>query len=332
MSVVYLHIGTSPGFGGFGVDIFFVISGFIMTMLVDNGQSAKVFAISRLTRIIPIYWVITTCLLILVTLKPELFKDTTADIFQYVKSLLFIPYFNGHRGLLPLLAVGWTLNYEMFFYFCIWLSILFIRRFYVPLVIIFITCAFVWARIGEQGSVMSTFFGSAIVFEFVFGIAAFKLYKSFALKHVTAVVFALICIASYVFMAVSEVSNQYNYRLITYGIPSFLMVFSAVMLESRLKYNQLKAPYKILASIGDASYAIYLTHLFVVVGFTKIGFQKMGLINPYTPLGVVCILISSLLLGYFLYIKVDKPLHNYFKKLLLSSPSAPPNSLKALSK
>lgn len=123
-SVVYSHIGVNPDYGQFGVDIFFVISGFVMTLIVENGQKPATFLLKRVLRILPLYWILTTCLLILAIIKPELLNSTTANFTNYVKSIFFIPYFKENGSLSPLLALGWTLNYEVFFYACIWLSIL----------------------------------------------------------------------------------------------------------------------------------------------------------------------------------------------------------------
>lgn len=98
-SVVYLHIGTIPQFGSFGVDIFFVISGFVMAMVIANGESARAFSVSRLSRIVPLYFILTTCLLLLAALKPELLNSTTANLTNYIKSLFFIPYFKENGAL-----------------------------------------------------------------------------------------------------------------------------------------------------------------------------------------------------------------------------------------
>lgn len=146
-SVVYFHIGATsvayfqiraiPLFGSFGIDIFFVISGFVMAMVIANGQSPRIFAVSRLTRIVPLYWIFTTCFLILAAIKPELLNSTTANITNYLKSIFFIPYLKEDGAQIPMIAVGWTLNYEMYFYVCIWLSIVVIRKLYILLTIFF---------------------------------------------------------------------------------------------------------------------------------------------------------------------------------------------------
>ena len=95
--------------GSAGVDLFFVISGFVMLYsserLFGRPWASAQFFKRRLVRIVPLYWLATTALVLLVA--P--FAGTKAVI----ASLLFWPY---PAGGAPLLNVGWTLNIEMFFY------------------------------------------------------------------------------------------------------------------------------------------------------------------------------------------------------------------------
>ena len=93
LSVVYYHINAAPHFGKFGVDIFFIISGFVMSMIIENGQKPYTFVVNRITRIVPLYWVLTLCLFILSAIKPDLLDTTTANILNFLKSIFFIPYF-----------------------------------------------------------------------------------------------------------------------------------------------------------------------------------------------------------------------------------------------
>lgn len=60
--VIYFHIGAIHRFGSFGVDIFFVVSGFVIALVISHGQSPAVFAINRIIRIFPLYSILTTCL------------------------------------------------------------------------------------------------------------------------------------------------------------------------------------------------------------------------------------------------------------------------------
>jgi peptidoglycan/LPS O-acetylase OafA/YrhL len=105
---------------GFGVDIFFVISGFIMIYttvdLFGQPGAASTFLTRRLIRIAPLYW-LTTALLILVAIFAPHFLNVPIESWRsVVTSYLFIPDVRGNGEVRPILATGWTLNYEMFFY------------------------------------------------------------------------------------------------------------------------------------------------------------------------------------------------------------------------
>ena len=118
--VACFHFGLSQGvgfdFGRIGVDIFFVISGFVMWLTLCNPETtAKTFVIHRVIRIVPLYWIMTMALAAAATIKPNLFPLDHPEFYHVIKSLLFIPHAS-QDSTKPLLSAGWTLNYEMFFY------------------------------------------------------------------------------------------------------------------------------------------------------------------------------------------------------------------------
>ncbi len=316
-SVVYFHIGANPEFGSFGVDIFFVISGFVMAMIITEGQSPYVFAVSRLARIVPLYWILTTGVLLLAAARPELLNSTTADLGHYLKSLFFIPYVKENGLLRPMLHVGWTLNYEMFFYACLLLAIVAARRFYLPLTLLLLVVAY--AVPGHSGNeVAAGFFGSTLLFEFGFGLCAFELYRRRWLEAAGTPALIVAALLSYAVMVAAQVADMDGPRWLVFGVPSVLLVLALTSLERPL-FSRSSRGLKALAAIGDASYATYLSHFYVVEVFRKIAAQKFHLLDPYTPFGVLVIVLSSLLVGQLLYVWVDRPLSRYCRNKALAA-------------
>jgi exopolysaccharide production protein ExoZ len=120
--------------GGIGVYVFFVISGFIMVQISwdDFGRSgASVsFLQRRIIRIVPLYWLAT--LAAFAFHKVSATHGAHAGWSELLRSLLFIPYRDDVDGWTPVLAQGWTLNYEMFFYLIFAAAIALPRQVAVP--------------------------------------------------------------------------------------------------------------------------------------------------------------------------------------------------------
>ena len=106
--------------GASGVDIFFVISGFVMAIslpgLAGKENKAGVFLWRRFTRIVPLYWAALTVQLAQIKLNPAMAAQNILTPWRVAASYLFIPARNGKGDMYPLITVGWTLNYEVFFY------------------------------------------------------------------------------------------------------------------------------------------------------------------------------------------------------------------------
>src|ERR1039457_1883087 len=114
-----------------GVDIFFVISGYIM-MATTRTMRPGEFAYKRLVRIVPMYWLMTAVLLAAVGI--HFFRHTVVTPQYVTKSFLFIPYIGREGILAPLLGPGWTLNVEMFFYLIFTAALLLPYRLRLPTV------------------------------------------------------------------------------------------------------------------------------------------------------------------------------------------------------
>ena len=116
----YIPLGDFFGFGHAGVDFFFVLSGFIITLVHrrDLGRPAALgrFCYRRFVRIYPLYWIVTAIVCVLALFSPD--RAARLAPGHLVASLLLLPH-----GQDPLLGVGWTLEHEMLFYLAFALAI-----------------------------------------------------------------------------------------------------------------------------------------------------------------------------------------------------------------
>jgi len=126
-----------PAFSGrLGVEIFFLISGFIMVYITAGERGWSIgpgrFLAERAIRIVPGYWAATIAIVMLGAAAAQLNPAGEAmpwSAGRYLTSFLFIPHFDPDYGLRsPILYQGWTLNYEMFFYALFAIALCFSRR------------------------------------------------------------------------------------------------------------------------------------------------------------------------------------------------------------
>jgi exopolysaccharide production protein ExoZ len=184
LAVVYYHVsalsqetwGLDPEridhVGAAGVDLFFVISGFVMAMIVGRPGAfdGREFWVRRIARVVPAYWVITFAVFALAWFMPHLFNSTTADVYTLMTSLSFLALDQGDGNTTPLLVVGWTLNYEIFFYAIVALTagLFGDRRLHgASLLLIALVVLGLWF-VPEDPSL--AFYTDPILLEFVFGI------------------------------------------------------------------------------------------------------------------------------------------------------------------
>jgi exopolysaccharide production protein ExoZ len=316
-SVVYFHLFVSPNFGEFGVDIFFVLSGFVISLVSNTQVRALDFAIARSSRIIPAYWLVTTVIAIAVTFFPHLFDPATrhSTTFEtYVKSLFFIPYF-GARDYKPILLVGWSLNYEMLFYLYFTIALTFWKSRTKLVVGILLAIGYL---VGCElpRTTAGWFFGSEVVFEFILGLFAYEIFKANLLSKIPATLLLAVGVVSYCMMAYAEVAGLHLPRLIEFGVPSMLLVMGAVGLERFIDARNWLLSHLIL--MGDASYATYLTHWFIVYAIAKFETKVLSSFHLWQVSLAFLTVGLALVVGQVFFFAIDRPMSRRLKRVLYS--------------
>ncbi|MDR3097051.1 MAG: acyltransferase [Paraburkholderia sp.] len=317
-TVIYFHIMAPTGhtFGEFGVDIFFVISGFVIALVLDNPKmTTRRFLADRIARIVPLYWLLTFAVFAGALIAPSLFNSTTADFESLLKSLLFIPYRKESGAVFPMLFVGWTLNYEMLFYAVTAISLMLTRRHRLPLIAALIFVIFCAANAWAPYHAIAEFYSDQRIFEFPLGFVIYRLWKfGIPSKPVLAVGVAA---AAYAWMAYVNWHGLSHAMLLYYGIPACLVVISSLSLEAAMGSGLLT---RAAIFVGNASYAVYLSHPYCVEAARKLLPQALPGFDATAPAGVVVIILVATAVGGALYVLVDKPLHLRSRQLLQSLP------------
>ena len=230
-----------------GVDVFFVISGFVMyySLFYKPRPKAFNFVINRLSKIFFLYWV---ALILLYLIRP--FKLESS----FFSSFLLIP---GHYSVL---GVSWSLSYELYFYFLIGAVAYLVpykyhKQIFYLLFLISTSITFInLTSFTLKGSFINFLFGGNF-WEFLLGIAGSYLCVTYhkTIRPTTAKSIALFSCLLIIIIAIPY-ANPVSF--LVYGPMSFLLVtFFAVYEKNRAVDDRLSKLFKIL---GDASYAIYL--------------------------------------------------------------------------
>ena len=298
----FQYNGPFPNWLSAGVDIFFVISGYIMwSTTINRDVGAIEFMARRLIRIVPLYWTITTFFVVVLLVSPNVFQTSAFDFRHVVSSYLFLPYEHPVTHTLePVVIPGWTLNYEMFFYvlFALWLNTNGKIRL-IGILMMFIAIAA--SRFVADSDILK-FYTSSLILEFGFGVAiAYLVSKKIYLPRYFIFAAPLLFLAT---VCVPDYTTVRETRFILWGLPAAFLVFSAVSYEQT---TPLKPRWQ-LELIGDASYSIYLVH---GVALAAIGqcWRRFAPYDSVTGLASFCIFAtaSSLMLGVGLYWFYERP-------------------------
>jgi exopolysaccharide production protein ExoZ len=322
--------------GAFGVDVFFIISGFIM-VFISQGRNLQphAFWIDRVIRIVPLYWIATLgfVALSLIGFAPVgLHHWTAADLWT---SLFFIPSVRSDGTAAPLIVPGWTLNFEMFFYLVFGLTLLLrdqIRS--VFLLSGFFVALWGIGKILAPAHFAARFYLDPITLEFAAGCILALIYtrsRYFTVKHPYIIVAPLLLMAI-IILGLGEARYDEKglflipeTRLIVFGIPAFLIVTGALILEQ----SGVRSRNRLALLQGDASYSIYLFHLI----FLHLGFKVAERIIPEAfanaaiPI-TICVIIGVLVGATLIHLFVEKPISKFAKSGFRSQSARTPASLR----
>ena len=293
----------APGAGG--VDLFFVVSGFIMVYTNHEAfgrpGAPAAFLMRRAARILPLYWLCTSAIVLLLALAPGLFSTVRIDWPHVLASYAFILSKNsvGEIGTVP--QTGWSLCFEVYFY------LLFAALLCLPRKAFFaaFACAFAvgiglgaiaapvpaWVRVAT----------SPILLEFVLGAGIALLYVGGKrLPRTLAVVAVVLGLAA--ILTPRGVDMMSWSRVAFWGLPGASLLAGAISLERA----GLAVPRAVVA-LGDSSYSLYLIHLFVLPATGKLWFalQLTEKASPALLFLIACAI--SLVAAHALYLAFERP-------------------------
>ena len=260
--------GVTVPFGEFvvgagGVDLFFVISGFVMVYaserLFAQPGASRVFFLRRLARIVPLYWAATAILVGYVYVAHRIFPPPFITTEGVIASFLFVPWPLPNGIMAPVHALGWTLNYEMFFYAVFAVAIMLPRRgavFAVTALFALLVGLGLFVRLPQPFA----FWFSPIILEFCFGmLIALAWREGRRLPRWASLLLIVAALAAY---AASAVWGPFvAWRALEWGVPGAMLVAALALARETPASGPVA---RVFVFLGDASYSLYLVHAIVI--------------------------------------------------------------------
>lgn len=314
----WLTTGTfhsfEPVFWPGGVDIFFVLSGFLMTYIAYGSfgtiQSSLKFLKRRIIRILPPYWFYTSLMVIAALTFSGYIAHPSINAGHLLSSFLLFPAKNPYGSIYPFFIIGWTLEYEVMFYVIFSLGLLFRR----PIGLAFIYAAVLGLACSSAlhpSWVPLQFWTNPIIIEFAFGMALCQL--RIAGVRIPLWAGLLLSAGGIALMlglhAVGQTSVNWGFRWAWMGLPALLLCTGLALQNEASTPGPLK---RLLVFGGDASYSLYLSHPFTINGVAAIT-HKLGLVSPNTY--ILISFICAMLVSGACYIWVEKPIYAVLSKL-----------------
>ncbi|WP_428307820.1 acyltransferase family protein [Lacipirellula sp.] len=264
LSVVAVHLPTIGG-GTWGVDIFFIISGFVIVYTATFDR--EYFFRKRLIRIVPIYWLMTLGVFAVALVSPRLMNNTAANVGDLLKSMFFIPFYKNGVSLQPLLYVGWTINCEMIFYAIFGIALAVSRKHTTAVASLLIAAMVAIGLALKDEGAIADFYGNLIFLEFPLGMALCHWWFASERRGETfRRASAAVCLVALLgwFVAYQLGFWETGLRVLDYGVPSLFFVGAALF-----TFREAKMPW-LFVLLGDASYSLYLLHPFPVIASNKV--------------------------------------------------------------
>ena len=297
--------------GGHGVDLFFVISGFIIFYATQRATTTPAeFLRRRFERIAPLYFLVTFAVVLLAVTFPDTFGAEGWYTPRHIlKSLAFIAFTDGE---MPVVYLGWSLEYEMYFYLAVALLMALTREVWRNIVMVFSALTIIGRIPGIEATLGNyAFFVDPMILEFVLGVIAATLFVKGRVGWV-------MCATAGCAIAAVLITDPAS-RVIVFGVPSACIVAAAAFV-SRWRIDP-SWPERALARLGDASYSIYLAQVQTV----SLASASIASLIPAIPPLLLVLLTSGIvvMLGLLLNIIAERPLLSLCRRIGQPRPNRP---------
>lgn len=306
-------------FGMFGVDLFFVISGFVMVTVTrgkfQQPRQAFTFLYHRMSRIYPLYWFYSLLVLAVYLLQPSFVNSSQGGQVNIPASFLLLPQVH-----LPLLLVGWTLVHEIYFYLIFFLLLFLPEKHLISGIGLWTAVILVFQlQIAPDSPPALRLISHPLTIEFIGGslMAVFTAKRKSSLPASFSLLSSVLILSVAIFGFVLQwqttglVEPPGWWRILIMGVPALLIVYCLVQAEQQ--HLVLPGP---LCRIGDISYSIYLSHILTLslIGRIWAKFVTDATVDNWIVLPIM--LLAVIVVGLVSYVKVERPMIAVSRKIV----------------
>ncbi|MCJ2144052.1 acyltransferase family protein [Methylobacterium sp. E-066] len=323
-----------------GVDLFFVISGFVIVHAsgrlfgVPGGRAR--FLAHRVARVVPLYWLVSLLYLALALARPDLLGDAAALVHEpgtILAGFLFWPAARPDGIVQPLYGLGWTLNYEAFFYGLFAIGLGFGRRGAVAWLALALVTLVALGALVPGLPVPVRFWANPIVLEFLLGaglaLAHREGFRPGVSLRLGLAILGLLGLGLAARLLVGDGAADGVLRPLLVGVPASLLVAAALGPKRQAaEIAVLPVALRGLVRLGDASYALYLVHPFAL-RLGREALLRLDLAAGLHPWGSLAVMVAgSVVAALLVHRCVERPLTRWARARL--DPGAAQNRVRAV--
>ncbi|WP_299434146.1 acyltransferase [uncultured Aquimarina sp.] len=313
LSVInYGEIGDHFKYGYLGVDLFFIISGFVITLSIKNSSLIK-FIISRITRLYPVYWIgVLLSFIVMISVGGSRYN---VDLKQ---ALINLTMFQNYLGVESVDNVYWSLFVEMKFYFLIGLFLILNKFKKINLdylIVSWLLFSIVYGLFSDLAFIklMNSIFILYWSSYFIAGMTFYRIFQTgFKIKYAVILITCLFISSFHAIGRIEGLKTHYNTSYSEYTIVCIISLFYLLMfLVSIGKLKTINSSK--LIKIGMLTYPLYLIH-------QNIGYIIFNNLNEYMNKYIILIatVILMIILSYIISNKIEVKINRVLKNKLLN--------------
>ena len=267
----------------------------------------------RIVRVVPLYWVVTILMIGCAVAAPSAFKTLHFSPIAIAKSLFFVPYhsLSFPDEVWPVLVPGWTLNYEMFFYAVFALTLALPLGVRLTWLVSVLCTLVIVGRVLQPADPIAFVYTNPLLLEFGLGAIIGYLWVRKAIEIRLPISLGAVAVGLWMLFKRGDL----------WGYSQMVGAALTVLGSLNVRIRALQS--RLLLALGDASYSIYLTHLFTLGVLRVVWAHVIPQVSLFSAMAFMVVALgASSAVGWVCSWLVEKPLTKVLRRCVSRNPPA----------